>query len=231
MNDEQVCKYRMDWCKRWLKRAQELDKDERANRETRPKHVADMTVNKRVVLTREILNDICYQDVKCLELLEHGSSLAGEIEKCDIFKSQYKPCLMTQLQLEKDSKRRNEYILKLTVSAGSDELDRQLLEETREELDKGWAEGPFLLGDLEEGATISRRFPLIQGAKTRMIDDFSISGINDSCSTFNKIDLHVVDTFSSLVKQYFKKSQASGCSGVLEGIKVPIGRCQSKKSI
>ena len=217
MNDEQVCKYGMDWCKKWLKRAKELEKDERASRECRPKHVADMTVHKRIVLTREILNDIGYQDVKCLDLLEHGSSLAGEIEKCDIFKSQYKPCLMTQEQLEKDSKRRNEYILKLTVSSGSDELDRQLLEETREEIEKGWAVGPFSLEDLEDGATISRRFPLVQGAKTRMIDDFSISGVNDSCSTFNKIDLHVVDTFSSLVKQYYKKSQASGRSGELEG--------------
>ena len=217
LNDEQLCKYRKDWCKKWLKRAQELDKDERANRATRPKHVADMTVNKRVILTREILNDIGYQDVKCLELIEQGSSLAGEIENCDIFKSQYKPCLMNQEQLEKDSKRRNEYILRFTVSAGSDDLDRQLLEETREELDKGWAEGPFTLGELEEGATVSRRFPLIQGAKTRMIDDFSISGVNDSCSTFNKIDLHVVDTFSSLVKKYFKKSQGSSRSGVLEG--------------
>ena len=32
------------------------------------------------------------------------------------------------------------------------------------------AEGPFELEDLEEGATIARRFALSQGAKARMID-------------------------------------------------------------
>lgn len=52
---------------------------------------------------------------------------------------------MTLEQLARDASRRNEYILKMTVSAGSEELDRQVLEETREELNKGWAEGPFEL--------------------------------------------------------------------------------------
>ena len=171
----------------------------------RPAHVAEMTVSKRILLTREILEDVGYKDLGCLDLLEHGSTLAGEIGRCDIFKAQYKPCLMTLDQLEKDSHRRNEYILKLTVSSGSDDLDQQLLDETKEELSKGWAEGPFEFKDLEMGSTISRRFPLVQGSKTRMIDDFSISGVNDSCSTFNKIDLHVCRHFCIGGEKIFPK--------------------------
>ena len=157
-----------------------------------------MTKAKRVLLTKEILLDIgyeLYEDMECLNLLETGSTLAGGIERCDIFKAQYKPCLMTLDQLQRDSLRRNENSVNLTVSSGSDELDEQLLDETREELNKGWAEGPFDICQLEPGSTISRRFPWVQGSKTRMIDDYSISGVNDSCATFNKIDLHVVDTF------------------------------------
>ena len=215
-NDEQICKYRLDWCKKWLKRSKELESQERANRMKRPAHVAEMTVSKRILLTREILEDVGYKDLGCLDLLEHGSTLAGEIGRCDIFKAQYKPCLMTLDQLEKDSHRRNEYILKLTVSSGSDDLDQQLLDETKEELSKGWAEGPFEFKDLEMDSTISRRFPLVQGSKTRMIDDFSISGVNDSCSTFNKIDLHVVDTFASVVRKFFQKSSTHSLRGPLE---------------
>ena len=37
-----------------------------------------------------------------------------------------------------------------------------------------------------------------------MKDDFSISGVNDSCEVHNKIDLHMVDTFSAMVKLYFR---------------------------
>ena len=173
-NNEQARRY-LDWCKPWLVRSKELERDEASNRSKRPGHVAEMAACKRILLTREILLDIGYKDMECLGLL---STLAGEIEKCDIFKAQYKPCSMMLEQLKKDSKRRNDFILKLTV------LDKQLFDETREELSKGWAEGPFGLDDLEDGATISRRFPLVQGSKTRMIDGFSIGGVNDSCSTF-----------------------------------------------
>ena len=217
LNEHQLCKYRKDWCKKWLLRAKQLDSEEIASRAKRPKHVADMTQTKRVLLTREILQDIGYQDIKCLDLIETGSTLAGDIQRCDIFKAQYKPCLMALDQLQKDSRSRNEYIMKMTVSAGSDELDRQLLEETREELSKGWAEGPFSIDELEDGATVSRHFPLIQGKKTRMIDDISTSGVNDSCATFNKIDLHVVDTFSSVVRKFFHRCANCGKSGDLLG--------------
>ena len=91
-------------------------------------------------------------------------------------------------------------------------LDKQLFDETREELSKGWAEEPFGLDDLEDGGTISRRFPLVQDSQTRMIDGFSIGGVNDSCSTFNEIDLHMVDTFASVVRQFFENSGKSGFS-------------------
>ena len=43
----------------------------------------------------------------------------------------------------------------------------------------------------------------MEGAKTRMIDDFSVSGVNDSTSTHNKIDLHSIDAFAGVVPSYF----------------------------
>ena len=52
---------------------------------------------------------------------------------------------------------------------------------------------------------MSRRFPLVQKTKTRMIDDFSISGINDTASTHNKVDLHMVDTFAAVVREFFRR--------------------------
>ena len=86
---------------------------------------------------------------------------------------------MTLDQLEGGAKRRNQAILAMTCSCGDEALDRQVLAETRAELEKQWARGPFELDALPEGAVISRRFPLVQSNKVRMIDDFSISGIND----------------------------------------------------
>ena len=58
---------------------------------------------------------------------------------------------------------------------------------------------------------------MVQGSKTRMIDDYSMSGVNNSCATFNKIDLHVVDTFSSVVRKFFLRCSKCGKTGELLG--------------
>ena len=131
--------------------------------------------------------------------------------------SKLKPCRVTMEQLENDAPRRNEFIINLTKSSGDRALDEQLLLETKEELSCGWAEGPFAPESLEGGATISRRFALVQGAKTRMIDDFSISGVNDSCIIHNKIDLHLIGTFAAAVRYFFAERSAVSLAGTLEG--------------
>jgi len=57
-NDEQLCKYRLDWCKKWLIRAKQLDQLEKESNSSQPPHVAEVTKGKRVLLTREILEEL-----------------------------------------------------------------------------------------------------------------------------------------------------------------------------
>jgi len=209
-SDEQMISYRVFWCRKWITRASELESAERLDAASRDPIVAGLTQNKRLMLTGEMLKDIGYEDTQALELLARGATLAGEIETSPAFERQYKPCLATLDQLRQNAPKLNKVILSMTQSSGSSEVDKQLLDETKLEVQKGWAVGPFDLEELEEGAVISRRFPLSQGSKTRMIDDYSISGINDSCTVNNKLDLHMVDTFCAVVKHYFKECSASG---------------------
>ena len=160
--EAQLCKFRLDWCKRWLIRSTDLEQEEGQDNAHRPPHVAAVTSGKRILLTREILSELEYDDMGVFSLLEDGATLAGEVEQTSIFQAQFKPCLVTREQLESDALRRNELILSLTKSSGDRALDEQLLAETREELSCGWAEGPF---------------------------DLSISGVHDSCIIHNKIRL------------------------------------------
>ena len=67
-----------------------------------------------------------------------------------------------------------------------------------------------MLEDLEKGSTISRRFPSVQSSKIRMIDEFSVSGVNDSCVSDNRVDLHLVDTFCAMVKCFFGQCEQGG---------------------
>ena len=215
-SEQQLKDFRVHWCRKWLQRCKFLEQAECADRASRPAHIAEATKGKRLLLTQEILQDFNYEDTGALELLKSGATLAGDIPKCPVFEEQFKPCLTTIAQLEHTSPQRNAMVLGMTRSSGCDDLDKRVLAVTRAEVERGWAEGPFSLEELESGATISRRFPLQQGPKTRMIDDFSISGVNDSCTAHNKIDLHMIDTFAAAVRYFFQAKQKTGLDTSLE---------------
>ena len=194
-----ISQRRLEWCKKWLKRAMQLDKEEKAAAESRP----TATRRKRLILTREILVEMNYEDTEALDMLQQGSTLAGDVPHSEVFKSSFKPCLSTIRQLEREAPKKNQLVLSMVQSAGDQEMDEAVLEETLQEVARGWADGPWELSQMETGATLSRRFPIKQGTKIRLIDDYSASGVNDSCAVHTKVDLHAVDTFIGVVKAYF----------------------------
>ena len=168
------------------------------------------TLKKRLKLTKEIMQSLNYKDLDALKILEEGSPLAGEIDAASVFQRSYKPCLTTLEQLEKSASERNKLILGAVNSSGSQLLDEAVLSETKNEVDKGWADGPWELHQLEHGATISTRFALLQGEKIRMIDNYTVSGVNDSATIHTTLDLHMIDTFVAVVKRYFQPECAQG---------------------
>ena len=209
-SDAQIAGYRRDWCRKWLKRATELENAEKLDWESRPEHVRANTKGKRLLLCQEMLQDVSYGDMEVLDLVRHGSTLAGDIPPSPIFSAQYRPCLQTVEQLKASASKRNQAVIGMTRSSGERSLDAQVLTETREEVGRGWAVGPFDVSALPSGSVISRRFPLAQGAKTRMIDDFSVSGVNDSCTSHTKIDLHMIDTLGAVMQKLFSLAESTG---------------------
>ena len=109
--DQQLVKSRMDWCKQWLKRASELEVQEKLDRAQRPDHVQKNTAGKRLLLTQEMLDSVQYEDIDAQQFLRTGATLAGEIEQCGIFEQHFKPCLMTVEQLEYGANRSNQAVL------------------------------------------------------------------------------------------------------------------------
>ena len=205
-SEQTLVQYRMDWCRKWLKRARQLDRSERLDAETRPQHVKDATANKKLLLTEEILKDMQYEDMGVVDLMRHGSTLAGDIPKSETFEELYRPCMLTLSQLLAEAPRRNEAVLAACKTSGDAQIDQQVLNETREEVRRGWAIGP--IDAIPAGGVVSRRFPLIQKNKTRMIDDFTVSGINDTAASHNKVDLHMVDTFTAVIREFFRQCAA-----------------------
>ena len=48
-----------------------------------------------------------------------------------------------------------------------------------------------------------------------MIDDVSMSGINDNAATNNKVDLHMVYTFAAVLREFFRKCEVAGLDSTL----------------
>ena len=74
-----------------------------------------------------------------------------------------------------------------------DQLNQQLnhRQETMQEVEQGWlAEEPF--PDLERHF-VAKRFPIQQKDKTRLIDDFSICGVNSAFGMTEKLRVDSID--------------------------------------
>lgn len=78
--------------------------------------------------------------------------MGGEIEASTVFQSSYKPRLTTVLQLGESASKRNQLILGMAKASDNVKLDEAALAETRKELSRGWADGPWDLSPLESGA-------------------------------------------------------------------------------
>ena len=74
----------------------ELEPAEKADAVRRPPHVRATTVNKRLLLTQEMLESIDYEDMDVLELLRSGSPLAGETNEALLSEAGFGKVFRTQ---------------------------------------------------------------------------------------------------------------------------------------
>ena len=110
-------------------------------------------------------------------------------------------------QLEDNAAKKNELVMGMTKSSGSATMDAAVLAETRDEISKGWADGPWCLSH-GHGVFLIRSLeplfpggsPWTKGTKYGWLMTFTLSWI-----------LHMIDTFVAAVKAYF--GQMTSCSG------------------
>ena len=67
------------------------------------------------------------------------------------------------------------------------------------ELEQGWLVGPFEPGEVLDSYTLSRRFGVVQGPKTRCVDDFTRSSVNLAVQVTESPRPHTVDVLGALL--------------------------------
>lgn len=115
--------------------------------------------------------------------LEHGCDLVGEVPITNMLPQKFTPATLSVEGLRQQATLMRQDALHAGVSSGDDEIDKAVWVQTMQEVADQWLEGPLAADQVPSDAPISKRFGLKQGAKIRLIDDYSYSGVNSSVSS------------------------------------------------
>ena len=215
--DHVIVQERSRWLRQWVSLAPKLNDEESALKVQMAPHVKAITTGKKILLLERMLESIGFEDVESIDILKRGAPLVGNIGNIPGFAKKFRPALLTVKQLESSAVARNTATLARAKSSGDEDLDTKVWEETQLELQRGWIDGPFGLSDLEQGAVVSHRFGLLQRNRTklRLIDDFSVSGVNATVQTDAKPDLQAINCLAALTVAWFKRCKECGRSSDL----------------
>ena len=210
MSHHEIALSRATFVRRWTERAIALEADEARLKASMDHSVAKATTCKRILLFREILEDLCYPDVGVVDELQHGVDLTGRVPVTGMLPGKFTPALLSDEALALRSSLTRTRDENSACSSGDAEIDAGVWSQTQEEVAAGWLNGPIPPGDVHPSEPISRRFGIRQGSKIRPIDDFSASGVNAAASACEAPMLHTVDVLAALLSEWFHKSAQSG---------------------
>ena len=194
-DDYELSKKRAKFLWKWSNRAKELAKDESAFHEKLPLHLKHLLKGKRLLLLKEVLEDLQYPDTTLVDEIAHGFTLHGWMTESGVFPKETKRPEYTTEMVKNMAKGLNKAVYKQVCETGEDELSQKTWESTLDELDKQWV-WRDVHSDFTE-VILAKRFGLQQKAKVRVIDDCSVGGYNKSYGTKEKLRVHAIDQLAA----------------------------------
>ena len=175
---------------------------------------------KQTCLWHELLQQTGFPDLQLVDDVRQGFEVIGPNPWSPVFRKGYKPPQLTPHQLAGQAAWRRQKVVSSCRPSDDANLDEELWQQTMAECEKGWVSGPYM-SEAEVSRVLAsdewlctKRFPLRQGDKIRLIDDALASGVNAAFSTFNKLKLMDIDTLVSLIVLIMKCTAAAGESRV-----------------
>ena len=184
----------------WVKRAETLRAQEHELKSRLDPHAKHILANKKILLRKSLLEEYKYPDMALVNELLEGTSLTGETDTTGLWPAKFVPATVSEIELYETSTRERESICSKVKDTPS-ETDRAVWEKTLEEVEKGWLVGPFDPKQIPSHYPLSRRFGVVQGEKTRCVDDFSRSHVNSCVQVTEAPKPHTVHVLASLLMQ------------------------------
>ena len=162
---------------------------------------------KRMALWKHLSEKYECPDVGIIDEIAQGCPLTGLGVHSKLFPAGFQPAQKPADHLKRQHVWLRHQVLGKCRSSGNLEVDQECWDQTLSEVKDGWMEGPFESASAvtqhlgSDTWLCSRRFPLVQGDKVRLIDDAKESQINTAYYATNKLALQDVDCLVSLVMQ------------------------------
>jgi hypothetical protein len=199
-----------------ISKAKELEpEEEKLHAELEP-FVASILRGKRLLLFKHLLELSGYPDCELLfKDIKDGFDVVGCTSTSGCLRRQIRPATTSTADLQRSAVWNRRALMAKCKDTGNAEQDLLLWNETLQEVQRGWLRGPYTEQQVSEilqtqNWICARRFPIVQGPKTRLIDDCREPQLNTALRTTEKLGLMGIDHFSILAMAIARQLQDPG---------------------
>ena len=168
-------------------------------REQMPEHCRRIMAAKRLALFEKLVADVGHGDTTIAAEMAVGFDMVGKIPRSQVYRKKKRPATLSVSELRRCAPKTRKAIYHSCKGSGDFDMDMAVYEATRDELKRGWLHGPCAFDELPDHSTVTRRFGVKQGAKTRPIDNYTESLVNLTTSAGETITLHNVDAICAML--------------------------------
>ncbi|CAJ1411473.1 unnamed protein product [Effrenium voratum] len=204
---------RIDFLTYWMKRAQELEHAEKTLHLSMPEYLQQVLRGKRILLMGEMLERLGFEDKYLQQDVSEGFKLTGWLRETGCFPKKIRKPAMPAAAVMAMASSVNQRIVKQMAETSFSETDAKAWDETLAELDRGWIfrdDAPDLGKVL-----LAKRFGLAQKEKTRVIDDFSVGGLNSLAGLREKLAVQSIDEIAAHLAFVIDSKSSRSMGGVL----------------
>eukprot|EP00435_Cladocopium_sp_Y103_P017297 s391_g4.t1 len=209
---EAVARDRSDFLRRAVAKAKEFEDEERKLKQGMSERRRSVLAPKRMKLFQWMMEISDFGDKGLFEDVCRGFDLTGTLPESNTFTKKMRPASLPTEALRNVADRARQALLISMKGSGDPTLDKGVYTATMKELNKGFLRGPVDPSSLPPGATLTRRFGVVQGDKVRPIDDYKASLVNASVTQPEMVCLHSVDHIAGLGAQLIRAHEMRGKS-------------------
>ena len=173
-----------------------LQSEEKVLKASVHEDVRMVLADKNILLWKEMLKAIKYEDMGVVEGFTCGTELVGSAPTTGLWPAKFKPATMSISELHDTARR--ERLQGVKAIPMDPAMVETVWEQTMAEVQSGFLIGPIELDQVPHHIPLRKRFGIKQGAKTRCVDDFSRSGINSRSQVSESPKPHTVDIIAAL---------------------------------